>query len=1775
MKKKFLIIMTLLIAILNLISINDSFKNAITNITYAVEENNDVGGEGATPIDEIIYQVEIVDSGESCETLKDALDKAAANTPTTLKLLQDVTLTSQLNIKSTHNIILDLNGKKLTLNKNSCGIYSAGHLKITDSSTEQTGTIYQDPSMTYSYIAIESDDGSLWIENGKIDTVGTINVNWANLIIGNKDNVNIAPSILVAKDEAINVMYSTLEYYSGEAIGKYDNYIYQTEYVVPTGYNLKTEIVDNKYKTTLIEDLTPPTIIVEDLGYQLINSEDKVWIVLCLNDDCLLKNDQAYLLDDINMTFKIGDEEIELSRKNVCEWYVYNSTVEIQLTKLQGDGRLTIEIAEDSIYDMAGNGNEKIILDTYIDIDNTAPQNPSVTINGGDEVTNSNVVTLELDAIDATEMWIKDVDYEVPTFEAGEYKFAVPSGFEIAELDFDGNVVGVLDRSEWDTITKRDIERGLVIVEVFEEDGETIFGNEFVWIPCTLDGSNNSVKYGEKRYSLITFMYYLNNYYFDIEYYDKYNSFVYEFMEYFYQEDMKTTYYTEKELRKFINDLDMSADDKARIISAFEEYRNYYADTNTDEEQDWIFESVEKYGGFYIGRYEIGVNCPPEPKATMIDENEIKYFVQKENRVFNTYKYLEMEYVAQNLYPGMSRLAGTYSWDALVMWLEQNGVNTLFTHEWYADENDLVPIEIEGPYVPGVFNRYDYSGICEEDKILNIYDLAGNYPEWIDEYIYYPMDEYSLSKGEEKGSSLYGLDSDLLRYGVVTPTLGERVLDLYNRDYYDSYGPRSVMEVEDVDSRMASYAHAGRAVLYVNTEVQNWIPYEETIEFEFTKESGEKTVEVYYRDEVGNVVGPVLATITLNEIEEDEPSILINDGDEETTSTNVKLTLDATDAVEMWIRNEDDEISNFEVEGIKVTVPEGFKIAKLDEDGNVIGTMEQSEWDEITKEDIEAGLVIVEVLGEDEEIIFGNEFVWIPCTLDGANGTVKYGEKRYSLINFLFYMETDEAMPTYYFDEYNSFAYGEKEFIDYALGENLYVTKKEFKNLVKNADIDDEAKAYFLMQFEEYSKELTTYTGEDEDKYFDSVEKHGGFYIGRYEMGFRPVPKMEDIDYSEYIVVQKDKNVAYTPYYEMIAEAASDLYPGMSRIMGTYSWDATLLWLEKNGINTLYTHEWYTSEDDLIPASMPAGPIINGVENRGELTGSSIEDKVLNIYDLAGNHPEWIDEYMYIYYRLESAEEPENEDSTSSDFVWYAIATPTFGERVLDLYNREYVEPYRMGEDEALPTGADYIYPSARVVLYIDEAPNWIPYQEEMEFELTPELGEKTVEAYYKYEDGSIIGPVKDTIKLVNKETSKEVSKTIYQNQMYSYDITDSLTDVISAELVSEPINGTVEIDIENNKITYKSNSGFVGKEIFNVVLENDERIVEVKFTITVKKKSTSSGGGSSSSKKEEPKKENILYANDDEVKGQEGEIISLTGDLNLLANDKSSLENVELKIKELVIEPKNGTLYKDKWLTKEGINGDGTCYYVPNDGYVGTDTFTYTITDGEIISKEATVKLIVKAFELKKEDNGKHTWYIQGYEDGTVRVDSNITREEVAMIFYRLTLSKDKDSFVANDKAFDDVEKERWSNEAISYLTTKGILKGYPDGTFKPGKAVTRAEFAAIIERYIEIEGTNKIKFTDIDNSYWAQEIIEQVAAQGWMNGYKDNTFKPENNITRGETMTTINRMLNRKLSNVKTENKFSDLNEDHWAYADVVEATHSHGYEKDEEGNEMWEIE
>ena len=196
------------------------------------------------------------------------------------------------------------------------------------------------------------------------------------------------------------------------------------------------------------------------------------------------------------------------------------------------------------------------------------------------------------------------------------------------------------------------------------------------------------------------------------------------------------------------------------------------------------------------------------------------------------------------------------------------------------------------------------------------------------------------------------------------------------------------------------------------------------------------------------------------------------------------------------------------------------------------------------------------------------------------------------------------------------------------------------------------------------------------------------------------------------------------------------------------------------------------------------------------------------------------------------------------------------------------------------------------------------------------------------------------------------------------------------------------------------------------------------------------------------------------------------------------------------------------------------------------------------------------------------HYSYIVGYPDGTVQPNGKITRAEVATIFFRLLSDDTREAFWSSTNDYSDVSADKWYNNAVSTLSRLGVISGYPDGTFRPDASITRAEFAKIAVSFCKYGSTTYSGcFSDVKASDWFSTCVETARNSNLIAGYPDGTFRPNNAITRAEACTIVNRTLGRKPAknhlNISGRINWPDCADTEWFYADMMEATNSHDYQ------------
>lgn len=238
-------------------------------------------------------------------------------------------------------------------------------------------------------------------------------------------------------------------------------------------------------------------------------------------------------------------------------------------------------------------------------------------------------------------------------------------------------------------------------------------------------------------------------------------------------------------------------------------------------------------------------------------------------------------------------------------------------------------------------------------------------------------------------------------------------------------------------------------------------------------------------------------------------------------------------------------------------------------------------------------------------------------------------------------------------------------------------------------------------------------------------------------------------------------------------------------------------------------------------------------------------------------------------------------------------------------------------------------------------------------------------------------------------------------------------------------------------------------------------------------------------------------------------------------------------------------------------------------EGYVASDeTYELTVSGSSVTMGRTPYSPVTfvnrKAASLNRTD---HFAFLVGYSDGSFGPGRNMTRAEVATMFSRLLTERiDTDRTYPN--TFSDVPASHWAANYIGYAQQFGIVMGFEDGSFRPNAPVTRAQFAAIASRFEKLTEGSK-SFSDVPNSHWAAKYINFAATRGWVTGYADGTFKPENHITRAEVAAVTCRLLERSAdeSYIRANlsalpRTFMDLTEGHWAYWYALEAANGHDY-------------
>ena len=254
------------------------------------------------------------------------------------------------------------------------------------------------------------------------------------------------------------------------------------------------------------------------------------------------------------------------------------------------------------------------------------------------------------------------------------------------------------------------------------------------------------------------------------------------------------------------------------------------------------------------------------------------------------------------------------------------------------------------------------------------------------------------------------------------------------------------------------------------------------------------------------------------------------------------------------------------------------------------------------------------------------------------------------------------------------------------------------------------------------------------------------------------------------------------------------------------------------------------------------------------------------------------------------------------------------------------------------------------------------------------------------------------------------------------------------------------------------------------------------------------------------------------------------------------------------------------------GYNASGDKYYIQVE-----DGVAYLV-DPETISSNPYAPVTFNNKKIPKLDDENHLAFMLGYPDGNFRPDSNMTRAEAVVMFSRLLLNvMDLDDYRA--PYYPDLDLDTWYANQVCFMYVLGVLTDYSrDTRFRPDDPVTRAEFVTLATHFDDLVFTDEVNFSDVTSSHWANKYINSAAARGWIMGYEDGTFKPDDNITRVEVVTLVGRMLDRYadqdyiIANIDSlPRNYLDISMDYWGYSYVMEASISHDYTKDANG-EHW---
>lgn len=643
-------------------------------------------------------------------------------------------------------------------------------------------------------------------------------------------------------------------------------------------------------------------------------------------------------------------------------------------------------------------------------------------------------------------------------------------------------------------------------------------------------------------------------------------------------------------------------------------------------------------------------------------------------------------------------------------------------------------------------------------------------------------------------------------------------------------------------------------------------------------------------------------------------------------------------------------------------------------------------------------------------------------------------------------------------------------------------------------------------------------------------------------------------------------------------------------------------WEPVTGLSYVVHYYWVGTEDKVAPDKIvdkqTFGTVITSETPIQVPNYKAVPDQVSNLKISTENEMNVITFYYYKNVELTSNSGNEKYDGTLKTVDGFKAIVAADNDA--DIYEslKEVLAAHGQGTDagryDVYFTKGGEIIPATDLVGRVLNDKYWVTKAEQGKLTISPRSLTITSGSDSKYYDGTPLTNDKITVtgdgfvngegatyKVTGSQTEVGSSKNTFDvifkdnTKATNYVVEKKLGDLTVNRRPMPPVNPPimdeiiVEITGNSDSVVYDGTEHSVKDYTVKI---SDPRYTEADFTFTGKAEASGVNAGTYEMglKAEQFKNTNARFTNVKFVIKADGVLTITPKDLTITAGSKTEYGPTPVTCNEWTV---SGLVAGDKVESVKitGIQSvPGSSPNVPSDAVIKN-------AKGEDVTKNYAIKYVNGTLTmlevLNKED---HFNYIIGTPEGLSLPTANVTRAEVATIFFRLMTDDARAKFDSLDNNFSDVAKGKWYNRAISTLAKAGIIKGDPAGTYRPGDPITRAEMAAIIARFGDFKEGGKT-FNDI-SGHWAQKYIELAASNGWINGNPDGTFKPNNNITRAETVAMINRVLDRQTKDVsdllpvaQMTNWSDNMDTAKWYYRDMQEATNNHKAER--VGNSIYE--